>query len=107
MRFSLEQVFPGPLERVEAALLDPAFLSSLASLPKLGAPQLLDVAENGTTVRRRVRYRFTGDLSPAVTAVVDPAKLTWVEESLHDLDRHTVRFVMKPDNYADRLRSEG
>jgi hypothetical protein len=25
-----------------------------------------------------VRFRFTGNLSSAVTKVVDPAKLTWV-----------------------------
>ena len=107
MRFSLEQVFPGPLERVEAALLDPAFLSSLASLPKLGAPQLLDVTENGTTVRRRVRYRFTGDLSPAVTAVVDPAKLTWVEDAVVDRSTHRTTFRILPDHYANRLKCSG
>jgi hypothetical protein len=39
--------------------------------------------------------------------VVDPARITWVEESVHDLERHTVTFTMKPDNYADRLRFEG
>ena len=30
-----------------------------------------------------------------------------MEESVHDLERHTVTFVMKPDHYADRLRSSG
>jgi len=107
MRFSVEQVFPGPLERVEAALLDPAFLSSLASLPKLGAPQLLDVTENGTTVHRQVRYRFTGDLSPAVTAVVDPAKLTWVEDAVVDRTTHRTTFRILPDHYGNRLKCSG
>jgi len=54
-----------------------------------------------------VRFRFTGHLSPAVTRMVDPAKLSWVEESVHDLEGHTVTFHMQPDNYADRLRFEG
>ena len=107
MRFSIEQVFPGPLERVEAALLDPAFLSSLATLPKLGAPELLDVTENGTTVHRRVRYRFTGDLSPAVTAVVDPAKLTWVEDAYVDRSTHRTTFRILPDHYGSRLKCSG
>jgi hypothetical protein len=39
--------------------------------------------------------------------VVDPGKLSWVEESVHDLERFTVAFRMRPDHYADRLRSEG
>ena len=106
MRFSVEQVFPGPLERVEAALLDSAFLERLATLPKLGAPQLLDVTENGTTVRRRVRYRFAGDLSPAVTAVVDPAKLTWVEDAVVDRTTHRTTFRILLDKAAGRGEME-
>ncbi len=54
-----------------------------------------------------MRFHFTGNLSSAVTTVVDPAKLTWVEESVHDLAGHTVTFRMNPDHYADRLRSRG
>ena len=107
MRFSVEQVLPGPVERVEDALLDPAFLTLMASLPKLGAPQLLDVTENGTTVRRRVRYRFAGDLSPAVTAVVDPAKLTWVEDATVDRVSHCTTFRILPDHYGSRLKCSG
>ncbi|HZQ84158.1 MAG TPA: DUF2505 family protein [Acidimicrobiales bacterium] len=107
MRFSVEQVLPGPVERVEDALLDPAFLTLMASLPKLGAPQLLDLTENGTTVRRRVRYRFAGDLSPAVTAVVDPAKLTWVEDATVDRVSHRTTFRILPDHYGNRLKCSG
>lgn len=107
MRFSLEQVFPGPVERVEAALLDPAFLERMASLPKLGKPQLLDLQDDGTTVRRKVRYAFAGDLSPAVTAVVDPAKLTWIEDATVDRSTHRTTFHILPDHYANRLRCTG
>jgi hypothetical protein len=107
MRFSVEPVPPGPVERVEHALLDPDFLAALASLPKLGAPQLLDVTENGPTVRRRVRYRFAGELSPAVTAVVDPAKLTWVEDATVDRVSHRTTFRIVPDHYGSRLKCTG
>src|SRR5581483_1116557 len=107
MRFSVEQVLPGPVERVEAALLDPAFLTLMASLPKLGSPKLLALTENGTTVRRRVRYRFAGDLSPAVTAVVDPAKLTWVEDATVDRVSHRTTFRILPDHYGNRLKCSG
>jgi hypothetical protein len=107
VRFSLEQVFPGPLQRVEAALLDPAFLERMAELPKLGEPQLLDLRDDGTTVRRQVRYAFAGDLSPAVTAVVDPARLTWVEDATIDRTTHRTTFRILPDHYANRLRCTG
>ena len=105
MRFSVEQRFAAPLEAVEDALLDPAFVERLGELPKLGAPQLLDHVVEGHLVRQRVRYRFTGSLAPAVTAVVDPARLTWVEETSFDRRAHTGTHRIVPDHYAGRLRS--
>ena len=62
---------------------------------------------DGDQVVLRIRYLFSGDLSSAVTAVLDPKKLTWVDESLHDLVRHVVRFELQPDHYADRLALPG
>jgi hypothetical protein len=107
MRFQIEQVIAGPVDAVARIYTQSRFYERLGELPKLGRPEVLDRREDGPEVHLAVRFRFTGTLSPAVTAVVDPARLSWVEESVHDLARHTVAFVMKPDNYADRLRSEG
>ena len=105
MRFRVEQRFRAPLAIVEAALLDPAFLRRLAELPKLGAPELLSSDDDGAVVRQRVRYRFAGDLSPAVTAVVDHARLTWVEETIYDRSAHKGVHTIVPDHYANRLAS--
>ena len=107
MRFRITQRVDAPLEDVQAALLDPAFLERLGELPKLGRPQLLDVEDAGDTVRRRIRYAFAGQLSSAVTAVVDPAKLTWVEDSATDRRTHRTTFHILPDHYADRLTASG
>lgn len=107
MRFRITQRFDASVERVEDALLDPAFLERMGELPKLGRPQLLDHQEDGDTVRRRVRYAFTGHLSSAVTAVVDPAKLTWVEDSTTDRRTHHTTFRIVPDHYTDRLQCHG
>src|SRR5690606_1232741 len=54
-------------------------------------------------VELRIRRRFTGQLSSMVTRIVDPAKLTWVEEVSYDLDAHRGEHAIVPDNYADRL----
>ena len=104
MRFAVEQRFPAPLEAVEAALLDPAFLARLALLPKLGEPQLLGSEVDGPIVRQQVRYRFAGELAPAVTAVVDPQRLTWVEHTTFDRGSHRGEHRIVPDHYGDRLR---
>ena len=65
------------------------------------------IRDSGDTVRQEVRYAFVGDLSPAVSRVVDPARLTWVEHSELDRRTHRTTFVIQPDHYADRLSCEG
>src|SRR2546423_10284885 len=107
MRFQLEQMIAGPVDAVARVYPETRFYELLGELPKLGRPEVLDRREDGSVVHLAVRFRFTGNLSPAVTRVVDPDRLSWVEESVHDLERHTVTFHMEPDNYADRLRFDG
>jgi len=107
MDFEIEQRFSAPLETVEAALIDAKFLARLASLPKLGQPDLLDQQRNGDVVTQRVRYAFVGELSGAVRRVVDPKRLTWVEVSTIDLTRHATTFEIVPDNYGNMLKCHG
>ena len=104
MRFSIEQVFEAPLEAVEAAFYDQSFLAALGELPKLGRPELIDQQIEGDQVRQRVRYVFSGSLSSAVTAVLDPSKLSWIEEATIDLATHHSDYQIVPDHYANRLR---
>ena len=107
MRFESEQRIAGPVDAVARIYTEPRFYERLGELPKLGKPEVLHRREDGALVHLAVRFRFTGHLSPAVAKVVDPARLSWVEESVHDLDRYTVTFRAEPDNYADRLRFDG
>ena len=105
MNFRIEQRIPAPLAAVEAALLDSHFVAATADLPKLGAPELLENARDSDRAHQRIRYHFTAPLSGAVTRVVDPAKLTWVDDATYDLTSHTSRHRILPDNYADRLQA--
>src|ERR1051325_1227457 len=107
MRFEIEQKIGGPIEAVSRLYTEPRFYEQLGRMPKLGQPEVLERRKEQSLVHLSVRFRFTGSLSPAVTAVIDPAKLTWVEESVHHLDDYAVTFRMNPDHYADRLRSQG
>ena len=107
MRFHLEQDFDVPLQQVEDAYVDPEFIERLAELPRLGHPELIDQERDGALVRQRVRYRFEGDLSSAVTRVVDPARLTWIEETVLDRRLHRTTFVIRPDHYGNRLEASG
>lgn len=103
MRFRLEQHFSAPVEAVEDAFLDPSLLTELATLPQLGRPELLASTTDGDVVTRRIRYAFAGELSPAVTRVVDPERLTWVEHSEFDRSTHRGVLQVRPDHYAGRF----
>jgi Protein of unknown function (DUF2505) len=107
MDFMLDQVFTAGGDAVARAYASPELYEHLVGLPKLGAPEVLDHRTDGDTVRLQIRYRFVGDLSPAVTAVVDPRKLSWVEHSVHDLAARRVSYRLDPDHYPDRLQSSG
>lgn len=100
MRFQLVQHLHGSMDAIERALVDPGFLEALGALPKLGRPELLERRDMGDRFFQRVRYDFEGELSPAVKAVIDPAKLTWVEESTQDRVSHTTDVEIVPDFYT-------
>lgn len=107
MRFRVEQAFEAPVDAVARAFTEPGFYALLGQLPKLGQPEVLEHRHEGDRVEMAVRYRFTGHVSGAVRKVIDPDRLTWVEHSIHDLERREVELRMVPDHYANRLRFSG
>ena len=107
MRFRVEQDLAADPDEAARAFADPALYAALDGLPKVSRPEVLDRQVDGPIVRLRVRYRFAGHLSAAARAAVDPQRLSWVDESEHDLSTRRVRFVLRPDHYADRFRCHG
>ena len=107
VRFTIDQRFAASPDRVEAALVDPAYLERLSALPKLGRPTLLERREDGDLVHQSVRYAFVGDLNAAVRRVVDPQRLTWIEEATIDRSTHLTTWRIVPDHYGNLLRSSG
>lgn len=107
MRFELVQHVRAPIDAIEEALVDPRFLDALAGLPKLGRPQLLEQRAMGERIFQRVRYDFEGDLNATVRAVIDPSKLSWVEESTQDRVSHLTEIAIVPDNYTAMFACSG
>ena len=103
MDFVIEQRLAGPPAQVQDALLDPAFVAARVELPKLGDAELLGLDRDTTSARLRVRLRFTGQLTPAVTAVVDAGRLTWVDVASFELGAFRAEHRIEPDHYANRL----
>lgn len=107
MRFELTQHFSAPASTVARAYADPDLYPELVGLPKLGGIEVIDHRSDGETARLRVRFAFTGHLPSAVTAVVDPRRLTWIQDSTHDLASGRTTFRLVPDHYPDRLEASG
>jgi hypothetical protein len=107
MRFELTQRYASQAPDVTAAYADPELYPTLVGLPKLGGIEVISHLRTGSTARLQIRFRFIGDLPGAVTAVVDPDRLTWVQHSVHDLDTGAATFTLVPDHYADRLEAHG
>jgi hypothetical protein len=107
MRFRIEQRFAADVDAVARAYTDPDLYAALDGLPKLSRPEVVRREADGDTVEIDVRYHFGGELSSAARAIIDPARLTWVERSVHDLADRTVWFTMVPDHYADRFKCSG
>jgi hypothetical protein len=107
MRFRLEHTIAAARNSVEAAYLDPGFYVALGELEKIDAPLILSREDDGAVTRLRLRYAFTGELPAAARAVLDPQRLTWVQESTVHRDEHRTDFVIRPDHYGRRLRCAG
>jgi hypothetical protein len=101
--FTLRQEFAAPVDTVEGALVNPELLTRMAELPKLGSAEVVRNERDGDIVKLQVRYLFQADLSASVTRVVDPSKLTWIEDSTVDLGAHHTTCLLRPDNYANLL----
>lgn len=107
MRFEITQAYAAPSDEVNSAYADVDLYPTLVGLPKLGGIEVLAHEADDAVARLRVRYRFIGDLPAAVTAVIDPDRLTWVQDSIHDLTTGSTRFRLVPDHYPDRLKASG
>lgn len=105
MDFTIAVPVTPPPDAVLDAFLDPAFLAATATLPGIGGGEVLELTRTATTARLRARYRFTGTLNRAVTRVVDPDRLTWVDDATFDLAAGRATHTLVPDHYPDRLEA--
>jgi hypothetical protein len=103
MNFEIIQQIAGRADALDAALVDPAFLARMAELPKLGSAEVVDQRREGDVVYQDVRYLFQAELSRAVTRVVDPERMTWIERSVCNLTTHETQCEILPDHYSGLL----
>lgn len=103
MNFDIVQDLTAPADTIDAALVDPGFLIRMAKLPKLGSAEVVDQRREGDVIYQDVRYLFEAEMSRAVTRVVDPKLMTWIERSVCDLTTHETQCEIRPDHYGGLL----
>lgn len=108
MRFALRHHLDVTPAEASRAYADPELYAGFAGLPRAGRPEVVG-HETGVDglVRLSIRWAFTAELSAAARAVIDPDRLTWVQESVHDVDACSVTYRMVPDHHPDRFSSAG
>ena len=104
MKFEIQQRYGAPPALVIERFCLEEFYLSLPDFDRIKKPDLLDITEQGggqTVVR--LRRRFSADLPAAAKMIVDPDRLSWVDETLFDLNDHTATTKMLPDHYGSKL----
>ena len=106
MRFTLTQHLPADPAEAIRLYADPEFHTSLHGMTKVAAPILVGRDVDRDRITLRLRYRFTAPLPSAVTAVVDPTRLSWIDETVYDLVGLTATTTLLPDHYGDRFTAD-
>lgn len=107
MRFTIEQRFTTDPASVMSALTTPELYGTYTGLSKVAPPEVLDREEKHGLVHLSLRMRFIADLPAAARRIVDPSKLSWVQDERYDLDKLSATVLFRPDNYADRFSCTG
>ena len=89
-----------------AAYGSPAFYQGRPDRDDIAVVEVVRHDDSGARMHIEVRFAFTGSVSSAVRAVIDPAKMSWVTRTEVDLDEARTVWEVLPDHYPDRLDRE-
>jgi hypothetical protein len=105
MRLDIRQQFSVPVRSVRDAYLDPALYPCFHTVGKLGDIAVLGIEDVPEGRRARVRYRFVGRIPALAATVVEPGKLSFVEETVYVGDLGGFRII--GDHYPRLLDCTG
>ena len=107
MKFTIDQAVDVSPDVAIATYANPAFFEGRAPRDNITVLETVAHERTGDRVTLAVRFRFTGAVSSAVRAVVDPKKMSWVTRTEIDLTAYRSRWTIVPDHYPDRLSGRG
>ena len=107
MKFAVRQAVAVPPARAIAAYGSPAFYEGRAARDDIAVREVVRHDATDDRILLEVRFAFTGSVSPAVRAVVDPGKMSWITRTEILLSEDRSSWVVLPDHYPDRLSASG
>ena len=107
MKITIRQAVAVPPARAIAAYGSPAFYEGRPIRDDIAVLEVVRHDDSGDRVLLEVRFAFTGSVSPAVRAVIDPAKMSWITRTEIHPDEARSDWVVLPDHYPDRLSASG
>ncbi len=107
MRIAIRQAVAVPPTQAIAAYGSPAFYTGRPVRDDIAVLEVVQHDENGDRVLIEVRFAFTGSVSPAVRAVIDPTRLSWITRTEVRPAEARTDWVVLPDHYPDRLQASG
>jgi hypothetical protein len=107
VKFSIRQAVAVPPARAMAAYGSPGFYQGRSTRDDIAVREVVSHEASGDRILLKVRFAFTGSVSPAVRAAVDPAKMSWITQTEILLAEGRSSWVVLPDHYPDRLKASG
>ncbi len=108
MRFRIEQRYRASAADVGGALSSVTYLTTaMAELPDIGRPEVRAHRVAGFVTYLELEYRFAGSLPSVAKRVIDPAKLSWIEEAAIDASNWSATFTMTPTHYDSFFSCRG
>ncbi len=107
MKFAVRQAVAVAPARAMAAYGAPTFYEGRPPRDDIAVREVVRHDAMGDRIVLEVRFAFTGSVSSAVRAVVDPQKMSWITQTEILLHEHRSSWVVLPDHYPDRLSANG
>jgi hypothetical protein len=107
VKFVVRQAVAVPPARTMEVYGSPGFYEGRPGRDDIAVREVVRHDATADLILLEVRFAFTGSLSPAARAVVDPARMSWITRTELVPAEGRSRWVVLPDHYADRLSASG
>jgi len=107
VKISIDQNVAVSPEVALAAYGNPAFYEGREPRDNISVIEVVSHEKTASGVLIQVRFNFSGNVSSAVRAVIDPKKMSWVTRTAVLTNERRTKFEVLPDHYPDRLTCSG